>query len=104
MLPGNGRRSHLKWLVPGMHVKRWLLLLILGSIVLSLGFAVLLRSVSNNELLSPVLYLGLLQFLDRPWRAPGFLRPGAWAYRAGPLPAGPGPGGTVPAARSEQRG
>lgn len=69
MLPGNGRRSHLKWLVPGMHVKRWLLLLILGSIVLSLGFAVLLRSVSNNELLSPVLYLGLLQFLDRPWRA-----------------------------------
>ena len=69
MLPGNGRRSHLKWLVPGMHVKRWLLLLILGSIVLSLGFAVLLRSVSNNELLSPVLYLGLLQFLDLPWRA-----------------------------------
>ena len=58
----NGRRSHLKWLVPGMHVKRWLLLLMLGSIVLSLGVAVLLRGASNNELLSPIIYYGLLQF------------------------------------------
>lgn len=69
MASSNGRRSHLKWLVPGMHVKRWLLLLMLGSIVLSLGFAILIRSAADSHTFSPIVYYGMLQFADRPLRA-----------------------------------
>ncbi len=72
MSSSNGRRSQLKWLVPGMYVKRWLLLLMFGTIVLSFGLAMLLRGASNNELLSPIIYYGLLQFVNQPWRALAF--------------------------------
>ncbi len=34
-----GRESHLKWLLPGMHVKRWLLLLVVGVFLIGLGTA-----------------------------------------------------------------
>lgn len=35
-------KAFLKWLYPGMNVKRWILLMILGLVVLSLGFMVIL--------------------------------------------------------------
>ena len=34
-----GRESYLKWLRPGMHVKRWLLLLVVGVFLIGLGAA-----------------------------------------------------------------
>ena len=39
-------RSHLaKWLYVGLHVKRWLLLMLLGVVLMGLGIAYLLREV-----------------------------------------------------------
>ena len=38
-------RSVLKWLYPGMHIKRWLVLLLLGVAIMGLGIAYLLREV-----------------------------------------------------------
>jgi 2-phospho-L-lactate transferase/gluconeogenesis factor (CofD/UPF0052 family) len=34
-----GRQTHLRWLVPGMGVKRWVLLLVAGLIIIGLGLA-----------------------------------------------------------------
>ena len=37
------QRQFLKWLYPGMHVKRWLALSLLGVALMGLGIAYLLR-------------------------------------------------------------
>ena len=42
---GRPDRSLVKWLYPGMHIKRWLALLLLGVAVMGLGIAYLLREV-----------------------------------------------------------
>lgn len=62
------RRSNLKWLIPGMHVKRWLLLLMLGTTIASIGFAFILRDAVISLSASPIAYYATLQFLDRPLR------------------------------------
>jgi hypothetical protein len=38
-------RSAMRWLTPGMHVKRWLVLLLFGVTITALGVAYLLREV-----------------------------------------------------------
>ncbi len=39
-------RSNLtKWLYVGLHIKRWLLVLLVGVVIMALGFAYLLREV-----------------------------------------------------------
>ncbi len=63
------RRSHLKWLYPGMHVKRWLLLLIAGVTSVSLGLAYLLREFYVIADVPQHFYYLTLQFLSRPIRA-----------------------------------
>ena len=35
--------DHLKWLYPGMHIKRWLGLMIIGVAILAFGFSFIVR-------------------------------------------------------------
>lgn len=62
-----------RWLRPGLNVKRWLLLIILGVTMIGLGFAVLLidlyRTDSSNEILLTLLTYASLRFIPRIWRA-----------------------------------
>ena len=59
----------LKWLYPGMGVKRWLLLLMFGVTALSLGLAYLLVTIYRQQALPWVFYYLTLQFIPRLWRA-----------------------------------
>lgn len=58
-----------KWLYPGMGVKRWLLLLIVGVTSLSLGLAYLLVTIYRQQPLPYVFYYLTLQFMPRVLRA-----------------------------------
>ena len=66
-LPRNN--SIWRWLHPGMGVKRWLLLLMLGITCISLGFAYLLVNLYREQPLPAVFYYLTLQFLHRLVRA-----------------------------------
>lgn len=57
------------WLYPGMGVKRWLLLLVLGITCISLGFAYLLVNIYRQQPLPAVFYYLTLQFVHRLVRA-----------------------------------
>ncbi|MBI2864403.1 MAG: YvcK family protein [Chloroflexi bacterium] len=63
----------LKWLIPGMRVKRWLLLLIIGIVIISLGFAYFLREVYESYTFPNTVYYVTLQFLNRYVRGAIFL-------------------------------
>jgi len=63
-------RTALKWLTPGMGVKRWLLLLACGIALLSLGSSFLLRQFYP---LPDVFYYITLQFIPRSVRAGLFM-------------------------------
>lgn len=58
-----------KWLYPGMGVKRWLLLLIFGVTALSLGLAYLLVTIYRTQPLPLFFYYLTLQFIPRVLRA-----------------------------------
>ncbi len=58
----------LTWLRPGMHVKRWMALLLLGVAFMGLGFAYLLREVYLNAPLPGIFYYITLQFIPRAVR------------------------------------
>ena len=60
-----------KWLVPGLGVKRWLLLLVIGTGLLGLGVAFLLRELYVTATLPGAFYYITLQFL--PYAARGAL-------------------------------
>ncbi|MCO6451432.1 MAG: YvcK family protein [Caldilineales bacterium] len=62
-------RTKVTWLTPGLRVKRWLLLLIVGVTILSLGLAYLLRAAYAYGMYPPIVYWLTLQFLPRPVRA-----------------------------------
>lgn len=62
-----------KWLYPGMQVKRWILLLIVGVVVISLGVAYFLRDVYTVYTFPDWVYYITLQFLDRSIRGAIFL-------------------------------
>ncbi len=68
MKPRSQIRSALRWLAPGMHVKRWLLLLLLGTTIVGLGVAYILREVYVRWTFPPVFYYLTLQFIGRTWR------------------------------------
>ena len=65
--------NFLKWLVPGMNVKRWLVLLLIGVTLGSLGvglvMAYIYRSVRFTGLTSDIVYAVTLQFIPRVDRA-----------------------------------
>jgi len=63
------KTSGWKWLYPGMGVKRWLLLLVLGITCISLGLAYLLVNVYRQQPLSAVFYYLTLQVVPRLARA-----------------------------------
>ncbi len=69
MLPGKHRPpiSGLKWFIPGMGIKRWLLLLAFGATLLGLGVVYLIIMLYRLELLPLAIYrLLTFQFLP-PW-------------------------------------
>ncbi len=63
---GKHIRAALQWLSPGMRVKRWLLLLACGIVLLSLGFSFLFRQLYP---LPSIFYYLTLQFIPRGLRA-----------------------------------
>lgn len=63
------QESALIWLRPGMYVKRWLLLLVAGIVLVSLGLAYLLRHLYADLTFPAAFYYLTLQFLSRPARA-----------------------------------
>lgn len=59
-----------RWLIPGIGVKRWLLLLGLGTAVTGIGFANLLLMAADTQWLPTAVYRTLtFQFLPSPWQA-----------------------------------
>ncbi len=66
MMPA-GIRNHslLTWLYPGMHIKRWLLLLVVGMTLLSLGVGYLLREAYFSYTFPGVFHYLTLQFIPR---------------------------------------
>lgn len=62
-------RSGLKWLYPGMGVKRWLTLLLVGITCLSLSVAYILVNIYRKQPLPYIFYYITLQFIPRLGRA-----------------------------------
>jgi len=59
-----------RWFTPGLHVKRWLVLLILGMVIISLGIGYALRNVYSSGFRFPgVTFYLTLQFLPYVARA-----------------------------------
>jgi uncharacterized cofD-like protein len=63
--PIANKLSAFKWLYPGMNVKRWLALLLIGTTILGLGFAYLLRTVYDTWTFPTSVYFLTLQFVPR---------------------------------------
>lgn len=63
------RSSAVKWLYVGIGVKRWLLLLLAGITLLSLGAAYLAVDLYREQSFPVFVYYLTLQFLPRAWRA-----------------------------------
>ena len=68
-MASSGDNSTLIWLRPGLHVKRWLILLMIGIALLSLGLAYLFVQLNASTAYPPYLYYLTLQFLSPPLRA-----------------------------------
>jgi len=56
----------LRWLKPGLGIKRWLALLGLGVTLASLGLTYLLINIYREQSSSTLFYYVTLQFLPRP--------------------------------------
>ena len=57
--------SFLKWFYPGMHIKRWLFLVLVGVSLMGLGFGYILREVYVSYTFPEWVYYLTLQFLPR---------------------------------------
>jgi len=69
---GGGLRQSLRWLVPGLGVKRWFLLVLLGTTLLGVGLAILILDVyrtAPDTWWLPLISTASLRFLPRPLRA-----------------------------------
>ena len=73
-------RSAIQWLPVGMGIKRWLLVLVVGVALLSLGFSFLLRQLYP---LPSIFYYLTLQFIPRGVRAGLFVLVGVGAMLIG---------------------
>jgi uncharacterized cofD-like protein len=65
--------NFVKWFYFGMHIKRWLLLLLLGVAVMGLGFSYLLREAYVSYTFPGFVYYLTLQFLPRWLRGVMFI-------------------------------
>ncbi len=65
-----------KWLRPGLHVKRWLALFVFGTVVTALGIAYLAIHIYRQEPFPAVVYYVTLQFIDQVWRGVLFITVG----------------------------
>jgi len=66
--------DHLKWLYPGMHIKRWLGLMIIGVAILAFGFSFIVREAYLEGLRLPdFMYYVTLQFIPRALRGALFM-------------------------------
>lgn len=65
-----------KWLRPGIYVKRWLLMLFLGILCLSLGMGYLMVHMYRTTNFPVEAYYITLQFIDRVWRGVLFIGAG----------------------------
>ncbi len=63
----------LKWLYPGMHIKRWLVLMMLGVAIMGLGIAYILREAYVSYTFPSFMYYLTLQFIPRTWRGIMFM-------------------------------
>ena len=64
----------LKWLYPGMHIKRWLLLMLAGVAILTLGLAYILREAYISGFTLPgIFYYLTFQFIPRYVRGAVFM-------------------------------
>ncbi|MFQ6019545.1 MAG: uridine diphosphate-N-acetylglucosamine-binding protein YvcK [Dehalococcoidia bacterium] len=66
-------RDFIKWFYPGMHIKRWLLLLMLGVTVMGLGLAYILREVYVSWTFPSAFYYLTLQFIPQVVRGAMFM-------------------------------
>src|SRR5919106_4016051 len=57
--------NFLKWFYFGMHIKRWLLLVLVGVAIMGLGFGYILREVYVTYTFPEWVYYVTLQFLPR---------------------------------------
>jgi hypothetical protein len=57
------RYTIVKWLTPGLHIKRWLILLLFGITILAIGFAQVIVAVYRSTDLPPALSVVTLRFL-----------------------------------------
>ena len=62
-------RPTLRWLIPGLSVKRWLLLMIFGMALMALGVGYVMAEFYREASVPPVFYYLTLQFLPRWLRA-----------------------------------
>ena len=65
--------NFIKWFYFGMHIKRWLLLVLLGVAVMGLGFGYILREVYVSYTFPAWVYYLTLQFLPRFARGAMFI-------------------------------
>src|SRR3989304_799310 len=68
--------NFLKWFYPGMHVKRWLALLMVGIVIISLGFAYVLRETYETFSFPNWVWYVTLQFIPRYVRGALFMAAG----------------------------
>jgi uncharacterized cofD-like protein len=61
-------RATLQWLIPGLHVKRWFLLLIAGVVLIGIGIGLLLTEIYREIALPSIFYYLTAQFLPRAIR------------------------------------
>src|SRR3989304_1611084 len=68
------RFDFLKWFYPGMHIKRWLALLVIGVAVMTFGLAYILREAYVSGFpFPPFMYYLTLQFIPRYIRGATFM-------------------------------
>lgn len=67
----------LKWLRPGLYVKRWLFLFLVGIACVALGIAYVAVHFYRTEPFPDAAYYLTLQFIDRLWRAALFITVGS---------------------------
>ena len=66
-------RDFLKWLTPGMHIKRWIALLMLAVAIMGLGIAYVLREAYVTYTFPAWVAVLTLQDIPRLWRGVMFM-------------------------------